>query len=223
MSNDKTLYCIAREATEKKQAEAQLLVSEQRFKDLIQGGSDLIVILNQEGNYKYVSPNAIDVLGFDAEDFIGKNTFSFMHPDDVEMAVSSFSRIANQKKIVVPPLRFLHKNGSWRWLNSSVTNFIDNPGINGIVINARDITDRKVAEDKVRESEARLEVAQAVAQVGSWQTDLSNLKVEWSKENYRIFEVSDEEELISHQTFLKMTHPEDRMKVDDCFYRIVNR
>ncbi len=153
-TKEKLLYCIAREATEKKHADAQLLQSEQRFKDLVQGGSDLIIILNQEGNYLYVSPNAIDVLGFSAEEFVGKNTFSYMHPDDMESAMTSFSKIAYEKKIVAPPIRFLHKDGSWRWLDSTITNFSDNPGINGIVINARDVTEKKQAYDKLKASES---------------------------------------------------------------------
>ena len=220
-NNENIIYCIARDATEKKLADEQLLLSEQRFKDLVQGGADLIVILDPQGNYLYVSPNSIDILGIGAEEFIGKNTFSFMHPDDQEMAITSFSRIANEKKIMVPPIRFQHKDGSWRWLDSSVTNFLDNPAINGIVINARDVTVRKQEQDVLKESEARLAAAQAVAKVGSWETDLLSSRVKWSKETYRIFEVNSQTS-ISHQAFLELTHPDDRAKVNAAFLNSIS-
>ncbi|TGL56393.1 response regulator [Leptospira ognonensis] len=88
----------------------------------------------------------------------------------------------------------------------------------------RDITSRKIAEfeliaakEKAEVNESRLIEAQTATKVGSWQTDLSNLKVIWSEETYHIFELNSQTFQASHQAFLDFVHPEDRVQVDEAF------
>ncbi len=86
----------------------------------------------------------------------------------------------------------------------------------------RDITEKKSAEKKLKQSEARLIEAQAMAKVGSWETDLLTLKVIWSEETYRIFEIDPAMFKTSHPGFLEFVHPDDKAKVDAAFVRSVN-
>ena len=137
----KLMYAVARDGKEKIEQEEKIQQSEQRFKALVQEGSDLIGILDAEGNYTYVSPSSTSVLGIAPEAFIGKNAFDFIHPDDAERTLSSFKKITTENRVTIEPFRFQNHKKNWRWAKTVLTNMLDNPAINGIVANSRDITD----------------------------------------------------------------------------------
>ncbi|MDP4285327.1 MAG: PAS domain S-box protein [Bacteroidota bacterium] len=147
--DEKVRYGIGRNVTEKVLAEQKLLQSEQRFKSLVQDGSDLIGILDAEANYQYVSPTSYPLLGYHPEEFIGKNAFDFIHPDDKEIVFKDFSALTINKKLNLTLFRFKHKNGTWRWIETTLTNLLDEPAVRGIVANSRDITERKHLEEKM--------------------------------------------------------------------------
>jgi PAS domain S-box-containing protein len=154
-NQSQTMHCIALDATEKKRAEERLRMSEQRFKALVQEGSDLIGILGPDATYKCVSPTSSQILGMDPEGFIGKNAFEFIHPEDQETVMTSFLKMETEKIVHITPFRFRHANGTWRWVETVVTNMTDDPSIEGIVANSRDVTERLEADLRLRESEKR--------------------------------------------------------------------
>ncbi|MEX2379778.1 MAG: PAS domain S-box protein, partial [Vicingaceae bacterium] len=133
--------------------EEKILQSEQRFKALVQEGADLIAILDAEGNYVYVSPTSTSALGIAPEEFIGRSPFEFIHPDDAEKVSSSLEKIATEKKVLIDPFRFQNKNKEWRWIETVFTNMMDNPAVNGIVANSRDITEKVNAQKQLETNE----------------------------------------------------------------------
>lgn len=141
-TDSKLMYCVARDARETIEQKRLLLQSEERFKALVQDGSDLIAILDPEANYTYVSPSSTSVLGISPEVFIGQNAFDFIHPDDVERTMHFLEKVSTQKTVVVEPFRFQNRQGEWRWIETTLTNMLDNPAIKGIVANSRDITEK---------------------------------------------------------------------------------
>ena len=145
--NSKKRYGVARDVTAKVEAETRLKLSEQRFKSLVQDGGDLISIIDAEANYSYVSPTYYNVLGYMPEEFSSTNAFDFIHPDDVETVHGQFALLTSTNKLTLQPFRFKHKNGTWRWIETTVTNLMDEPSIQGIVANSRDITERKNIEE----------------------------------------------------------------------------
>ena len=151
----KLMYGVVRDAKEKIEQEEKLLQSEQHFKALVQDGSDLIGILDAEGNYIYVSPTSNSVLGIPPEEFIGRNAFEFIHPDDKERVLSSLQLIQTENKITLEPFRFQNYKNEWRWVETVLTNMVDNPAVNGIVANSRDITEKIEQEEKLLQSEQR--------------------------------------------------------------------
>lgn len=140
------IYCVARNAFEALQKEAMMRQSEQRFRALVQDGSDLVGILNRHYDYTYVSPTVTSILGFPPDEFIGKNPFSYIHPDDRDKVMASLEQLATVPKVEVAPYRFLDSKGEWRWIETVLTNMLQNPAVRGIVANSRDITARKRSE-----------------------------------------------------------------------------
>lgn len=144
------IVATIRDITERKKSEEKLLQSEQRFRMLVQNATDITTILTKEGNLVYESPSFYRLLGYNEVEIIGRNVFEFIHPEDIPVAMAEFKKGLEKGGISDPvEFRFKHKNGHWVYLESIGNNLLDNPGINGIVINSRDITERKFAENKL--------------------------------------------------------------------------
>ena len=129
----------------------ELRESEQRFRALIEYGSDLVVVLDAHGMITYVSPSVRRVGGYEPADLLRKNLTAFIHPDDVAAALADLSALVrNPGKLHAAQLRYRRKEGDWIFLESVAKSAIDDPAVAGVVINARDITERKLAEDQLR-------------------------------------------------------------------------
>ena len=148
IEEDQIFYCVAREATERKNLEEAAALNEKRFRALVQSGSDLLAILTAEGEYKYVSPTVSHILGYDPAFYIGRSAFSFIHPDDQEYVSTIFETIPQNYKLELKPYRFSDSNGKWHWLETVITNLLNDPAVSGIVLNSKDITARKQIEDE---------------------------------------------------------------------------
>ncbi|MBF8284339.1 MAG: multi-sensor signal transduction histidine kinase [Anaerolineales bacterium] len=141
--------------TERKQVQEALAASERRFRALVENSGMLINLINSEGVLIYVSPSATRVVGYAAEEMVGRRAVEFLHPDEIEDKQRPFSRMFRQPGITVTvERRVRHKDGSWRWVEGYSTNLIDDPAVRALVFNYRDITDRKRAEEGLRESES---------------------------------------------------------------------
>lgn len=204
--------------TRRKLVEKELELSERRFKSLVQNGSDLIAILDFEANYLYVNDNSTQILGISPEEFIGENAFSFIHPEDKERVLAEFSKIQNSKKIAISPFRFIHKDGSWRMIETVATNLLDDPSIQGIVANSRDVTEKIAADQKLSQSEKRFK---ALVQEGADLTAILNLDGEYLyvSPNFPLIVGYSEEELIGKRSS-EFFHPDDLDKVKREFLNI---
>ncbi len=141
---------IIEDVTERVRTERALRESEQKFRSLIENASDTITILDAHGSIVYESPSLERVLGYRPDDLIGRNVFEFVHPDDRDRAVLQFGRLLGVSGSVTRlEVRFLHGRGDWRVLEVVGRNLLDDPSIQGIVVNARDVTDRKEAEARL--------------------------------------------------------------------------
>jgi PAS domain S-box-containing protein len=128
--------------SERKQTERQIKESEERFRALAEYSSHIITIREPNGVIRYVSPSIEQVLGYAPEEVIGRAGFESIHPDDLVKLKDD-----PNTQIMVTETRYRHKDGSWRVLENVRQNLLDNPAIAGIVINSRDITERKLAEE----------------------------------------------------------------------------
>ncbi len=155
---DRLMLAAARDVTERKEAEAALRESEARFRSLIQNSSDIITVVGADGTIRYQSPSMRRILGHDPEERTGKNIFcsSLVHPDDRAERKVIFERVTGSPGASARhEMRMRHQDGSWRHIEATTTNLLDDPSVGSIVINSRDVTERKRAEEALRESEER--------------------------------------------------------------------
>src|SRR5262249_49053705 len=128
-----------------------LRTSERRFRSLIEHSWDAIVLMDASGVIRYASPAVQRLLDYAPDEFVGRNAFDLIHPDDLEQSRERFARLVRTPGAnIFAEFRYRHKDGSWRWVEGSGTNLLAEPGIEAIVGNYRDVTDRKQLEDKLR-------------------------------------------------------------------------
>lgn len=146
----KVINQICIDVTEQKHAQAALRESERRFRALIENSSDLIALIDAKANILYASPSTTRILGYEMEEYAGKNGFDFMHPDDKRETMDILQKLLkNPGMTITTQYRLKHKDGRWLWVESSGTNLLHEPSIGAVVINYRDITERKRAEEEI--------------------------------------------------------------------------
>ncbi|WP_225895688.1 PAS domain S-box protein [Dendronalium phyllosphericum] len=135
---------VQRDITERKQAEQALRQSEERFRSLIENALDIVKILDVDGSICYESPSVEKVLGYPAAELIGKNFLNYIHPEDFANTYSSFTHAIKSSEVTAPiEFRCRHKDGSWRIVEAISQKFLDNTADTRIMVNCRDITERK--------------------------------------------------------------------------------
>ncbi|MDP9271611.1 MAG: EAL domain-containing protein [Chloroflexota bacterium] len=127
-----------------------LRVSERRFRSLVTNSSDVFLIIDPTGNVTYQSPAVERVLGYPPDERLGRAIFELTHPDDIGFVQATIAELiatpVGQRTI---ELRTRHADGSWRTLEATGRNMVDDPAVRGIVVNYRDVTERKVLEDQL--------------------------------------------------------------------------
>ena len=138
---------IAEDVTELKRVEEALRNSAQRFRSLIEHSSDLIVLVDAEARFTYLSPSFETTLGHRAEDWIGRSGFPLVWPDSVEATRQLHERTLASPGVAIPwQIRVLHADGTSRWLEGTSANHLNDPAIAAVVVNCRDVTERKRME-----------------------------------------------------------------------------
>jgi PAS domain S-box-containing protein/putative nucleotidyltransferase with HDIG domain len=123
------------------------------FRDLIENAVDGIIILDQDASFRYLSPSAERILGYRPSELLGSNPFDYIHPEDRDKTLASFLNGITIPDIVVRiEFRVRHFDGRWLYLEAVAHNLLHDPTVNGVVINYRDVTERRLAEEGLRQS-----------------------------------------------------------------------
>jgi len=124
---------------------------------LIQNSTDVITVLKEDGTILFQSPSVERLYGYTENELLGTNAFRLIHPDDLPEVIDTFNRVTkNPGVLITANYRVKHKDGGWRVLESTCSNLLGNPLMRGIVVNARDMTERCQAEAALRAREAQL-------------------------------------------------------------------
>jgi PAS domain S-box-containing protein len=142
---------ISREIADNSQMEKTLHEREEQFSALLQNSSDAISIINRQGKIIFESSQKNKISDFEIGELLHKPFFDIVHPDDVSQIKAVVKEaLANPGKQIKREYRSLHKNKRWIYVESIFSNQLSNPAIKGIIVNSRDVSDRKMAELKER-------------------------------------------------------------------------
>jgi PAS domain S-box-containing protein len=151
---------IVRDITERREAQADLGESEERFRALIENSSEGITIMSADGTVQYMSPSIERIMGYEARELIGRSGFEFLHPEEQKTAMESLTSLLKEPRTLTTGVyRFRRRDGSWRTVEMTGKNLLDDPAVNGIVVNSRDITEHVKAEAKLRQYQEQLKEA----------------------------------------------------------------
>jgi len=152
---------------ERRRAEQALRASEKRFRALIENSADVIALLSADGIILYESPAVHRMLGYLPEELIGQNAFDLLHPEDAASGALLFRQILQQPRTpFTEQIRYRCKGEGWRWVEATGANLLEEPDIEAIVVNYRDITERKQAEAEQLRLEAQLRQSQKMESIG---------------------------------------------------------
>src|SRR3984957_2901661 len=128
--------------------------ADRRLLALTEHARDMITVAGVDGKLQYVSGGIRNSLGYTSEERASTGLFDHVHPDDYEVLREQYRQLVDGEiEEYSREFRFRHKDGSYRWLESSYTSALDNPLIGGVVVNSRDITERKLAECRLAQRE----------------------------------------------------------------------
>lgn len=137
-----------RDVTERKWAEKALEERESHFRALIENAVDGIIILNRDTSFGYLSPSAERILGYQPRELMDRNPFDYIHPEDRDRILTSFMEgITVPDFIMRIEFRVRHFDGRWLYLEAMAHNLLHDPVVGGVVINYRDVTERRLAEE----------------------------------------------------------------------------
>jgi PAS domain S-box-containing protein len=126
--------------------------SELRFRAMVEESTDIITILSEDGTIEYINPGTEQILGYKNEELIGKKVQDFLHPEEIELVVAAMSPGIPASQTGNLELRLRQKDGSWRFMEAHGNEMHKLPGENVVIVNLRDITERKAIEKDLQES-----------------------------------------------------------------------
>ncbi|MCZ7525317.1 MAG: EAL domain-containing protein [Acidimicrobiia bacterium] len=209
----------ARDVTDRVVAEQALRTSESRFRALLQNSFDLVVAYTLDGYLTYVSPSVRRVLGFEPEAGLGRSIFDFIHADDHEEAHALAQRLRGAPGTLDSgEFRVVDAGGSWRVLEAICSDLSEVPGIEGFVLNARDVTDRVEAEHALRASEERFRALVQHSADAIWVIDEGG-RYSYCSPALREMLGVDPSEVVGREVSVRTVHPEDRDRTRDVLDR----
>jgi diguanylate cyclase (GGDEF)-like protein/PAS domain S-box-containing protein len=144
------LIGVLTDITDFKQVKRALEASEGRFQVLTESAMDIVTVLDADGVITYQSPSVRHLLGVDPQQMVGRSQYDFVHKDDVALMRVRFAELVNNGFVDKPfEFRVQAHDGSWRVLESMGKSCLDVPAVRGIVVNTRDVTERRAIEARV--------------------------------------------------------------------------
>lgn len=212
-------FGVQQDITETVLAKKQIEKSEKRFKDIILSSNDWVWEVDINGKYTYVSEKIEDILGIKPQDVIGKTPFDLMKTEDVEQIKTYFIDIVKNKQPIIDLENWnYHKNGDLKCFLTNGVPIIENDELIGYRGVDKDITQKKINEQKIKESEFRWKFAIEGNKDGLWDWNIADNTVYFSERWKTMLGYTDEEIKNHLDEWDKRVHPDDKNEV----YKNVN-
>lgn len=201
------MLALIMDVTERLKSAHELLISEQRFRALVQEGSDMIHIIDDKGYYTYVSPNTKRVR--EQEFQVGDKAFTSFVESDRLQTIDVLSKLKSGECIKIPPVRCRDRNDQLQWMEITFTNLKDDPAVRGIVANSRNVTEQINSELKIKESVEQYDIVSEATNDAIYEWNLNAGYLKWNK-GFKV--------LFGHDIFtsedvnrgFKLIHPDDK-------------
>jgi PAS domain S-box-containing protein len=203
---------VSQDITERKQAEATLRESEERFRNMADTAPVMIWVTGSDKPFKFVNKTWLDFTGRAMSQEMGDGWEDCVHPNDLERCLAKYTAAFDAQCGFQMECRLRRFDGEYRWLLNTGSPRYREGEFTGYIGSCIDVTERKVMEERLRANEAQLKDAQRLSKVGSWEFDVETNMSRWSDENRRILGVP-EDAPANLSTFINCVHPKDRERV----------
>jgi two-component system, sensor histidine kinase and response regulator len=212
------LWSIIRDISAKKQVQAALIESEQKYRHLVEASQDMIWSLDVEGRFTFVNAAVKQIHGYEPEEMIGRSFSDFLPQEQIAQDLEIFERLVKGESIFQYESTHLAKDGKPIKLMFTAIALFDSEGIFlKIIGTASNITDKHQAEVErnqlfisLKKSEASLAAAQKIARIGSWAWNLLTQKITWSAETFHIYNLEPTQSEPTSAELIERIHPDDR-------------
>jgi len=205
---------VVNDISEQKLAEEALRASENKYRVLVEQmpAATYTATLDAPRTILYISPQIERMLGYAPEDWLASDNLwsARLHPDDRDRVLASWAHNTCENQAFVCEYRLRTQTDEVLWVRDQatiITSSDENPlFLQGVML---DITDRKLAEEKLKQSEASLAEAQKISHIGNWSFDVITQAITWSDETFRIYGLDPKQGEPSYGQLVEMIHPED--------------
>ena len=203
-------------------AESEIKKAEEMYRILTDHSTDLICLHEPDSTFKYISPSIKNLLGYDPSEFLGKQVFEILHNDDIKPLQDAIQQKVFSSGVVVDIIfsRVRHKDGRFIWLEFVISPVFNEGEISYFVSAGRDITERVVANEKIKnsidlleKSEYSLTKASRMAKIGYWEYDSITDLLTWSDYVYRIYGLDPKDEALTREEMLVFFDRESKKKL----------
>ncbi|HEY5160445.1 MAG TPA: PAS domain S-box protein [Gaiellaceae bacterium] len=207
---------IGSDLSSSKLAEEELLRSRELYRVVVENSHDMIALLDPMGRFVFASPSYEQALGYGPEELVDVSPISLVHPSDVQRASDALRQAVTSRSAAVVELRMRHKRGNWVFVEGTTTSVLDENGrLRSILMSFRDISERRAAEEELRDAEARYRLLveqlplityiNAPGESGRW--------VYLSPQLEQILGYKPADWVSEYDNFLNAIHPDDRERV----------
>jgi PAS domain S-box-containing protein len=212
--NKKARIIIATDITDRLNTEKAILLSERRFKTLVQESGDLITILNEKGQFLYVSPNHKAILGGSPQSLLNRNIIDFVHGEDQARVSQFLEAIISEQRVYSNPFRVKHADGSWTWIESIGTNALNDNSVNGLVLNSRNVTARVENEKEIKSINDRFAAIAKATSDAIYEYDYVTKEVYLAgMSHHALFGYDFKDNVTNYDFFEASLHPDEKKKV----------
>lgn len=213
-----SVIAVAAETTEKVTAYKKVEESEKHFRAIIENSIDAIVLADMNGIIRFVSASVKNIFGYDETELIGRMALELINPEDIPGLVKIAKPMIEKKQKAFSTVRFLHKDGTWRWVESTLSNMLDVPYINAFVCNVQDVTQQKNIQDTLKQSESNFrQLANLIPQI-VWTAETNGYIDYYNKRWYEYTGLKEDDD---EKSWIPILHPDDVQVCIDTWYHSV--
>ncbi|CAI49419.1 receiver/sensor box histidine kinase [Natronomonas pharaonis DSM 2160] len=205
--------------TERKQREQEL----RYYERIIEAFSDIATVIGPDGTIQYVSPSVRAVLGYEPDELIGEEGFGYQPQEDTDRVAAAIDEVLEDPSTVrTVETRFRRADGSWCWIEATIQNRLDDDVIDGLLVNSRDITERKERERELEVTKDRLDMALDASRLGVYDWDVADESITFDDRVAELLGFDPEEFEHDLSAWAELTHPEDLPRVESDVEAMLN-